>query len=637
MFSRSVLRWLQTIDLSQPYSNTSADFASGYLVAEIVARYIPTVSTACFSNFLSIKMRTDNWNQLMKIFISNRIPITQTMVDDVIKKKEGAAVKLIETLYTTFTKRTPCHAEIGTISAKTPEQKNDVSVLPPPDLPKQPEEPTVEAPPVIPKRQRFIGASSTQRNGSSADLTPVSFESASVVKSGPGFLQLRNQNTQSAEPTNNKALENSIENVRKNNNPESIQAFIKCIDDPEKLQQFFGNYPSDLVIQILKSAAPQIPQDLSPFIIDAVGEIFIPTAELSSVSVDDLVDFIFAQPSNDPFSHHFLLSKLLDVTEKSQAAKALYSFVQRETNFSKALSQFCIQKVTEYQNNDPFYVLPDVVDHLLEFDRSGAVQCISQFKPTGDPAKDLILSNLYIHAAPECLNEIKGMLQHGDHAIAAHIIDDICNRQSLSKEDLVSLILALPNVDVVLTNEFTVIYKGENIVISPIIKKLNSYEIVEVICQTVIDTSPEELSQNEVVLLDVLMKNVNISNTDGNTANNGTPQQWTKVFQTLNEFLYLAFCDINCCKQATDVCLIFYKILHNEVFSTFSNLFKALNFVFPTTCPAFCKSTSIEFLQNAANISNPFSQSILKLLMNFPPKTYSDLDKLVAHLKKVRK
>ena len=235
------------------------------------------------------------------------------------------------------------------------------------------------------------------------------------------------------------------------------------------------------------------------------------------------------------------------------------------------------------------------------------------------------------------MNEIKGMLQQGDHAIVAHIIDDICNKQTLSKEDLVSLLLSLPNANVVLTNEFTVVYKGETIVISPIIKKLNSYELVGIICQTIIDTSPEELSQNEIALLDVLMKNVDPSNRDGNLANNGTPQQWTQVFQTLNEFLYLAFCDINCCKQATDVCLTFYKILQNDVFSTFSNLFKALNFVFPTTCPAFCKSTSIEFLQNAAEISNPFSQSILKLLMNFPPKTYSDLDKLVAHLKKVRK
>ncbi|OHS93441.1 hypothetical protein TRFO_40297 [Tritrichomonas foetus] len=629
MFSRSVLRWLQTIDLSQPYTNPRVDFASGYLIAEIVAHHITTVSMHSFSNFLSVKMRTDNWNQLMKIFISNRIPITQTMVDDVINRKVGAAVKLIEVLYSHFTKRTPCHATIGTISNKAPEQKSDVSILPPPDLPKPQEEPVVDNPPVIPKRQKFIGVSSTQRNGSSADLTPISFESASVVKSGPGFLQLRNQSTPSSQPASDKALDNAVDELRKNNNSaEAIQAFVKCIDDPEHLTLFLSNYPSNMVIQLLKIAAPYFSPEASPFIIDTIGELFIPTADLNTTSVDDLVDFIFAQPSNDPFSHHFLLSKLIEVTDQSQIASALYSFTKRETKFSKALCHYILDKVAEYKDKDPSYVLPEVVDRLLEFDYGSAALMIPMFQPTNDPKKDLILSNLYIHAASDCLSQIQYMLQNGDRAIAAHILDDICNRQSLSKEDLVTLLLSLNDPGVVLTNEFSVMYKNENIVISPLINKLDPLELVNVICQKVIDTQPDNLADNEIVIMNVLIKKVEQGQ---NT------QEWLQIFQTLNEFLYLAFCDVNCCKQAAEVCLTFYRILQNDVFATFSNLFKALNFVFPTTCPAFCKSTSIEFLSSAAEISASFSQTILKLLMNFPPKTYSDLDKLVAHLKKVRK
>lgn len=634
MFSRSVLRWLQTIDLSQSYSNPYADFASGYLVAEIVSHYIPSVSTNSFSNFLSIKMRTDNWNQLMKIFIAHRIPITQTMIDDVIKKREGAAVKLIEVLYTAFTKRTPCHPEIGTISNKPVEPaKSDVSILPPPDLPKPQEEPIVETPPIIPKRQKFIGASTTQRSGG-ADMTPISFESASVVKSGPGFLQLRNQNATSSQSASDKQLENAVDDVKKNGSNESIQNFVKCIEDPDHIQQFIGNYPPDVVIQLMKQASPFVSQEKEPFIIDVIGEIFIPTAELSTVSVDDLVDFIFAQPSNDPFTHHFLLDKLLEVTDKTEIARALYSFVQRETKFSKALCQYCYQKVAENQNNDPSYVLPLVIDKLLEYDRPDAVKMVPLFSPTNDPKKDLILSNLYIHAAPDCLKEIQEILARGDRSIAAHIIDEICTLHSLSNNDLISLLFVLPDSDVVLNSEYSVVVNNETVAISPIIKKLNSYELVRVICQNIIDTSPEELSQNEISLLNVLMKNVERVSTD---TNNGTLAEWVQVFQTLNEFLYLALCDINCCKQATNVCLTFFKLLQNEVLGTFSNLFKALNFVFPTNCPVFCKTTSIEFLQNAAEISPSFSQSILKLLMNFPPKTYSDLDKLVVHLKKVKK
>lgn len=88
MFARAVLRWLQTVDLSQPYTNPRLDFASGYLIAEICAKYIPTISMHSFSNFLSVKMRTDNWNQLTKIFIGKRIPISRTLIDDVIKRKQ---------------------------------------------------------------------------------------------------------------------------------------------------------------------------------------------------------------------------------------------------------------------------------------------------------------------------------------------------------------------------------------------------------------------------------------------------------------------------------------------------------------------------------------------------------------------
>jgi hypothetical protein len=58
---------------------------------------------------------------------------------------------------------------IGDISKKAPETASNVSVLPPPDIPKQQEEQIPEQPPVIPKRQKFIGVSSTQKTGSQTD------------------------------------------------------------------------------------------------------------------------------------------------------------------------------------------------------------------------------------------------------------------------------------------------------------------------------------------------------------------------------------------------------------------------------------------------------------------------------------
>jgi hypothetical protein len=115
--------------------------------------------------------------------------------------------------------------------------------------------------------------------------------------------------------------------------------------------------------------------------------------------------------------------------------------------------------------------------------------------------------------------------------------------------------------------------------------------------------------------------------------------KWSELFQTLHEYLYLSFCDENVCKDSVEVCLTFFKLLQTDVFSTFSHLFKALTFVFQSTggvpCPAICKTKAIEFVTAASEISGSFGQTVLKLLMNFPPKTNAELDKLIAHLKKL--
>ena len=52
--NRSVLRWLQTLDLSQPSNDPRNAFASGYLVAELVAKFErPDIITAnSYTNFL---------------------------------------------------------------------------------------------------------------------------------------------------------------------------------------------------------------------------------------------------------------------------------------------------------------------------------------------------------------------------------------------------------------------------------------------------------------------------------------------------------------------------------------------------------------------------------------------------------
>jgi hypothetical protein len=623
MFARGVLRWLQTLNLSQTYTNPRVDFASGYLVADICSKCLPNISLHSFSDFLSPKMRADNWNQLSNIFTQHKIPINSALIQEVIQRKHGSAVRLIEILYTAFTHRKPVHAQIGEISAKAPEKASNVSlIVSPPDLPKPPEEQVPDAPPVIPKRQKFIGASASQRSGTTADLTPISFESASVVKSGPGFLQLRTATPQSALGTGDKALDQAVDKISIEANPENLQNFARVLDDPQRLTYFFVNYQADMVLNLLTKAAPYFSVESAPYIIGTIADIFIPSIDFEQDSPDSLIEFIFHQPCNDPFTHHFLLYKVLEAINPSQAPTILATFVNLETTFSRPLSQFILSKVRELSTHDHSNVLPDILTRLLNFDRSGTVQLIPLFAPTGDPQRDLKLASLYIHTPDESTDHIKFILQQGDRGIAAFILEHLIENENVARTTIIDLILLLPDPQNILTNEFTV----GGIVVSPLIEKVKPLETAQLLVARVTHLQPDTLDK-EIIVLAVLTKDLK----------NEEIQKWNELFQSLHEYLYLALCDENICKQSVEVCLTFYKLLQNEVFGTFANLFKALTYVFQSACPAACKATAIEFLTTASEIAPSFGQTVLKLLMNFQPKTHPDLDKLIVHLKKVRK
>ncbi|EAY14485.1 hypothetical protein TVAG_426790 [Trichomonas vaginalis G3] len=627
-FGRSVLRWLQTIDLSQPYSNPRVGFASGFLVAEIVAKYIPTVSMHSYSNFVSTKMRQDNWKQLLAVFQKNNIPIQQYLIDEVIKRKQGSAVQLIEILYTHFTKLTPSHPTLGNITANDSKDKGkqaQVTTIAPPSMPKQPE-PQPEIPPPAPNRQRFIGSTSTQRTGAASDLTPISFESASVIKSGPGFLELRNTNTPAQEDTEHKALDNAIDALTKEITPENLQSFITCLQDPAQLSQFLQHYPPDLIVHFLTVAGPKLPPEFGSCLIDYLNDLFIPTITPESLPIGDLADFIFAVPSQDPFTHHIILYNILESAPEDSKATILSAFLTRETELSKSLAAFYAMKIEEYSKNDPQCLLPQALTKLINFDRQAAVPLISLFPPTGDQDKDVQLVGLYTKATEEALPQIKEIITNGNRSVAAYILSTIAKDKSLTTEQMASLLLLLPDPMEILSTPYSIESFGQIFNVDPLIQSISTVDIAEAMANQISQAQPDRIDK-EIFLLSALMTDLRQDDAE----------RWTKVFNNLHEYLYLAFCDENVCKEVSNVCLTFYKLIQGEVFSTFSVLFKALNYVFPSNCPAICKQTAAEFLAKASEINPNFSQTILKLLMNFPPKTHPDLDRLIAALKKVRK
>lgn len=620
--SRSILKWLQIMDLSGVYANPRVDFASGFLVAEIVSRNIPQVSMHSYSNFVSNNMRRDNWDQLLKVFEKHRIQIDKQLTEEVVNRKSGSAEKLIEILYTHFTKRAPCKSPIGEISNQPikPEKTEEKQHIAPPPVVKEETKP--EAPPALPNRQRFIGASAGIRSGSSTDLTPISFESASVVKSGPGFLEVRNALTEHSGEDESKVLDMAVDALTKEHTPETASKLISCLMDANLLTHFLTNYPSDIVIHFIKLIAPDLPPDFGPVLVDFMVELFVP--QLIELPIKELTDFVFSVPSNDPFTHHYMLFAIFNQTEINKRARVIYNFIKKESSLSSALAQFYSDKIVELIHHDPDYLLPSVLSKFIEFQHDMGVALICNFPPTGESARDTALCELYRTAPEECLDLIKDMASKTDRNILGYLVSKITDKLPASK--ILEILLEINDPVEFLTARHEVLIDNTTIKNKPIGRILDCVSIAEALTEYIAATQPERISK-EVTLLKGIMADVNVDDI----------ARWGNVFNSIHEYLYLAFCDEEVCRDVSTVCITFFKALNNDVFQTFPVLFKAFNYVFPSNCPQICKQNAVEFIQQTSEISPTFSQSMLKLLINFPPKTHPDLDRLVVALKKVRK
>ncbi|KAH9519883.1 spermatogenesis-associated protein 4 [Bulinus truncatus] len=105
-FTRDVLKWLQSLDLSAKIRNPKWDFSNGYLVAEIFSWYYPQeIQMHSFYNGESLAQKKQNWYLLKNFILRNSFDIKMNDIDGTIHCKEGAAVLLVESMYEILTNK----------------------------------------------------------------------------------------------------------------------------------------------------------------------------------------------------------------------------------------------------------------------------------------------------------------------------------------------------------------------------------------------------------------------------------------------------------------------------------------------------------------------------------------------------
>ncbi|CAI9171608.1 unnamed protein product [Rangifer tarandus platyrhynchus] len=104
--SRSVLRWLQGLDLTFFPRNISRDFSNGFLIAEIFTTYYPwDLKLSSFENGTSLKVKLDNWAQLEKFLARKKLKLPKELIHGTIHCKAGVPEILIQEVYTLLTHR----------------------------------------------------------------------------------------------------------------------------------------------------------------------------------------------------------------------------------------------------------------------------------------------------------------------------------------------------------------------------------------------------------------------------------------------------------------------------------------------------------------------------------------------------
>ncbi|CAD7928382.1 unnamed protein product [Amoebophrya sp. A25] len=274
---REVLKWLQSLDLSFAVVNVGRDFANGFLVAEVLSRYYPKeIAMHSYEAGTQLKIKRDNWDQLLKFFIKQKVDIRKADFDPVCNQVPGAAVALLKKLYTFLTKRVAIEYGNLTMDEEYGTGDNMGTGLtqattkdePPPVEQSMPSQPTVQQSMVSTtrtNRQAHTGRGEPRVVSSGFEISHLELKEASIKPLAKNLTTFR-QSSRLATSASAKSLDDgavsgdSCLTIMKPIFAEALDAECYKVIDPRK----------DLVVSFLEHVE-QIPDEVTMRILESLS------------------------------------------------------------------------------------------------------------------------------------------------------------------------------------------------------------------------------------------------------------------------------------------------------------------------------------------------------------------------------
>jgi hypothetical protein len=238
---------------------------------------------------------------------------------------------------------------------------------------------------------------------------------------------------------------------------ESAKKFVETISSPLRLIRFLKDFPPDIVSQTLRLCEKQLPDGLRSVLADTLASVFLPRFQ---TEFDAIADLFLVVCSNDCFTHHYVLSKLVEKAPPEELPKILFSFIENEDKITPTLSQFYCKQITVLAPTGDIHLIKFVMK-LFQFDHQAGVSLLPLFQQTDDPVRNVYLCDLYAKAPEDNLDSIRKLLQSPMTNVSAYLLGSLRMNSDHPMIQIVSLILESNNLIDLMGNDHELMIENE--------------------------------------------------------------------------------------------------------------------------------------------------------------------------------